>query len=538
MNVLLVDDEDYVLDYLKTDVPWSGLGVKDVYVASSAKEAMNLISQTSFDIMISDIRMPEMSGIELLSHIQKTAPAAKVILLSGYSDFTYAVQALQLGAADYLLKPATIEEIVLCLNKVILKIAEEKQAKESLTAAQDVLMLGAARMREHLLLDLILGKKYAPDELSRHLSALHIPLEPNSECMLALLRMEGGAEDSTREDMELLSYAMLNMAEEIHYGSINNDSSLWSCKDYHRYLIVILPVQSEDDYNNKLMKWEKLQQGVRTYLKRTVSLLITAPFTFQHGIHTLYSEALNHFWRLIGTRRDRLVTRSSEQLEHSSEQLTKPLTRLHQSPSLLQLLEAGRWDDIPGRLDYILEELDMPAYQTQHHLMEVLYYLFGSFSYIAHKQGDSFGDMVNIPTLESGAFSFHSTTSIRDWALPLIDQFRRSLKETTSKRNHIIRQIHAFIEEHLHEDVSLGRLGEHVYLHPVYLSRLYKKETGESISTYIERMRMEKAVQLLTLTNMRVSDVAQEVGYQKTQYFIHIFKENYGCTPQNYRNRQ
>jgi two-component system response regulator YesN len=220
----------------------------------------------------------------------------------------------------------------------------------------------------------------------------------------------------------------------------------------------------------------------------------------------------------------------------AAEPATKPLSRLYQTPTLQQLMEAGRWEEAPARLDYILEELNMPGCGTKQHMMEIIHYLFSSFSFIAHKQGDSFADMVDIARLQSDAAYYHSAAQIKELALSLMEQFKRSLQEVSPNRNHIIRQVHEFIEQHLKEDVSLTRVGEHVYLHPVYLSRLYKKETGESLSAYITRIRMEKAVMLLTTTNMKVADIAQEVGYQKTQYFIHIFKEFYHHTPQNYRN--
>lgn len=100
-----------------------------------------------------------------------------------------------------------------------------------------------------------------------------------------------------------------------------------------------------------------------------------------------------------------------------------------------------------------------------------------------------------------------------------------------------MRQIHEFIDRNLKSDLSLTVIGELVFLHPVYLSRLYKKVTGESLTSYITRVRMEKAASLLTSYNMKVNDIAGEVGYLKTQYFIRLFKDHFGCTPQIYRNK-
>lgn len=532
MNILLVDDEDYVLDYLEEQIPWTTLGIMDVYRANSAVEALKIAEEISLSIIMTDIRMPETSGVELLATLQRYYPSTKVILLSGYSEFEYALKALQYGAADYLLKPVTEDEILICLKKVLIKIEDEKRRNENLLAASDVLKLGIGRMREHLLLDLLLGKKYASKELQRHLKSLHLPIETDTNCVLALIRIETGTEETKHEDFELLSYALLNITEEILFEKIDDIPALWSCKDSHRFVISLIPIGSADEHQELNQRMTELQQAVHTYMKRTVSIIITQPFSFQRDLHRQYLQSLNLFWRLVGTQSG-LVLAMNKEVEETG---LKPLTQLHQSPTMQHLMEAARWEEVISKLDLILEELNMAPYRTQQHLMEAVYYLFSCFSYIAHKQGDSFADMAVIPSLQHESFYFQSTEKIKEWAIPLIEQFKRSLQEVTPARNHIIRKIHDYITHNLQDDVTLTRISEQVYLHPVYLSRLYKKETGESLSVYISRTRMEKAAELLKSTNKKVADIAKEVGYQKTQYFIHIFKEYYNNTPQNYRN--
>ncbi|WP_028609278.1 response regulator [Paenibacillus harenae] len=533
MNVLLVDDEDYVLDFLEEQIPWASIGVMTVYRANSAEEALEIAERTLPQIVVTDIQMPETSGLELLAALRHEYQGTKVVLLSGYSEFEYARKALQQGAADYLLKPVTEAEVVACLRKVIAVIDEEKRQSDNLSAASDMLKLGITRMREHLMLDLLLGKKYSPAELQRHLHALKLPLGPDEKCVLALIRIETGTEEARREDFELFSYGLLNMAEEIFFNQINEIPSLWSCKDSYRFVNILLPVRLFGEPKQLHLRMSELQQLVQHYLKRPVSILITGSFTYRHELHRQYLQALNAFGRLIGTRSG--VIHSLD--EDAADPELKPLTQLHQSPTFQQLMETGRWEEVTDKLELILDELNSPLYRSQQHLMEAVYYLFSSFSYIAHKQGDSFADLVGHPALQPESYYFKSIDTIREWALSLIEQFKRSLQEATPNRSHIIRQIHEYIGRHLHEDVSLTRVSEHVYLHPVYLSRLYKKETGESLSAYISRIRMEKAAELLMTTNKKVSDIAKEVGYRKTQYFIHIFKECYQLTPQSFRNR-
>jgi two-component system response regulator YesN len=155
---------------------------------------------------------------------------------------------------------------------------------------------------------------------------------------------------------------------------------------------------------------------------------------------------------------------------------------------------------------------------------------------MSHQTGDRISDIIGDLSFFQSQFHFHSTDQIRQWSESLINQYKRSINEDNGGKSYIIRQVQKFIENNFNEDVSLNKIGKHVYLHPVYLSRLYKKETGESLSSYILRTRMENASHLLTNTNKKIGDIAIEVGYQKTQYFIRLFKEFYHATPQKYRN--
>ncbi|NOU62835.1 response regulator [Paenibacillus sp. LMG 31461] len=534
MNVLLVDDEDYVLDYLEETIKWPTFGITSLYRANSVDEALEIIHHIPISITITDIRMPEKSGLELLSAIKENNFNIKVILLTGYSEFEYARQALQHGAADYLLKPVTNEEVEISLQNLLTLIGNENKNKEEILAAEDVLRNGISRMRTHLLLDLLLGKRYPNGELDQQLSSLRLSITSGDECVLALLRIETELSDSSAEDLELFHYAIVNIAEEIFKEKGIPQPNLWTCSDSHNYLIMMLPLEYLGGLGHITEGINQLHHAVKLYIKRTVSILVSRPLFVNEKLDQIYLQALNQFWSLIGIRNDVMLT-LDQQLNTTTTKM-RPLVRLYETPSLMQLFESGRWDEAVHRLEFVLAELNMPDYQTQEHATEVVYHLYNCFSYLAHRQGDSFIDLLG-NSLSNQLQRFHSTEAIRSWANTLIEQFRVSLHDSLGNQNRIMRQIQEYIEQNLQSDLSLTVIGEHVYLHPVYLSRLYKKATGESFSSYITRVRMEKAALLLTSTNKKVYDIACEVGYQKTQYFIRLFKEYYGYTPQSYRNR-
>ncbi len=421
MNILIVDDEEFVLDYIEEVIASSHLSVQSILRANSAMEALELIGCNRIDIIISDIRMPEMSGIELLDAIRAQYPDTKVILLSGYSEFEYALKAIKRGAFDYLLKPVTGEEVLDCLKKALEAFHQENRAQQSLSQANALLEQHKFRLREQLLTDLLLGKRLLPAQFRQEMETLGLDLSPDHRCVLAIIRLEPGVQEMSYEDFELLSFGILNMAEEILSGQVTKSPFLWTCKDSNRYLIAIIPAEFAETPGHILQNMKALKSAAKVYLKRTLSILISTPFVLQADLSEIYSQAAEVITRSIDTA------------------------------------------------DGIVLSMDAPSSEKE--------------------------------------------------------------------RNHVIRQVQAFIDQHIKDDVSLQAISEHVYLHPVHVSRLYKKVTGESLSLYITKIRMEKAAMLLKSTNMKVSDIAEEVGLRKTQYFIRLFKQYYRMTPQSFRNQ-
>jgi two-component system response regulator YesN len=532
MEILLVDDEEYVLDYLEETIEWSTFGFERIHKSFSVDEALYITNQVNISIVITDIRMPEKSGLELLQTLRQRKPDIKVILLSGYSEFEYAKVALKNGATDYLLKPILEEDLIECIKKVLIEINEEKQNKIDMATARDVLKHGTFRMREHLLLDLLHGKKFSDVELLQNIQPLNIDIHLKQECILTMIQIETISNGYSGEDFELLSSAILNLAEELIYGRVTTPPTIWSCTDYHHFIIMILPPHNKNEFKHVQSKLNELIEVVNSLLKKSITILLSPTFTFYHDLHSIYIKTLNYFSTKMVSTSNTIHTLDQD----ATKGEFKTLSKLHESPSILHLMEGNRWDEVSKRIEAVLEELDHSSSHTHSQRIEVVYYLYSCFSYMSHQTGDPISDIIGDLSFFQSQFHFHSTDPIRQWSESLINQYKQSINEDNGGKSHIIRQAQNFIENNLNKDVSLNKIGEHVYLHPVYLSRLYKKETGESLSSYILRTRMEKAIQLLTKTNKKIGDIAKELGYQKTQYFIRLFKEFYHTTPQKYRN--
>lgn len=536
MNMLIVDDEAFVLDYLSDHIEVDRFDIQQIFCANSVDEALSYVGEHAVDIIITDIRMPEKSGLELLAQVRSQTPHIIVILLSGYAEFDYAKQALSHGAFDYLLKPASPEEINECIDKAL----KERQRPQSTDLVQEEAQqknkTDMQSAKEKLLLDLLLGSRYTIGSVSDRMAALHMKDLSNSLVRLAILRLEAkdSATSDSIEDTQLLSYSLANIAEEIFNTGLA-EPSFWSCRDPHDYTIILLEAsywENEDQFRDKLLT---LQQQIKLYLNRSVSLLISQSFQFPKQLDQEYHQALRYFWKHIGSHTAELqyMDISIKGAEY------RPLSRLYQPPSIQNLMESGQWDEARDRLNFIFQELESDIYRTQDHLLELYYYLCSALSYISHKQGLRLMDLVDQPEYLRNGYYFKTASQLKNWVLSLIEQFKKSFDEPNSKKHsHIIMQVHRFIEQHLNEDVTLKTIADHIYLHPVYLSRLYKKEMGMTLSAYITKIRLEKAVYLLTQTNKKIFEISKEIGYHKPQYFISLFKEQYLLTPQEFRDKQ
>ncbi|TLS53813.1 helix-turn-helix domain-containing protein [Paenibacillus antri] len=136
------------------------------------------------------------------------------------------------------------------------------------------------------------------------------------------------------------------------------------------------------------------------------------------------------------------------------------------------------------------------------------------------------------------ANQFQTIRQLEDWSYRVYGRLKQEMdKEAGNTRATIVDQVHRYIELHMEEDVSVQTLADHVYLNPSYLSRVYKSETGESISDYLYRFRMEKAAYMLKNTQERIYEITARLGYQNPQYFIKVFKRYFGITPQEYRDK-
>lgn len=532
-HLLVVDDEHHWADYLADHMNWTEAGIGTVYKAYSAAEALELLNCQPIDIVLTDIWMSDMNGIELLGRIREAGHFVKCIVLSGHSDFEYAQQALQRNAFDYILKPPKDEELLDVVRKASEALRTEWEQIASYERSMSVLRENLPSMKAKLLHQYLKGQRVSEQQWRNKSQEYQLPIKFGDQCVIMMVRMEGHFNHYGAQDQELIEFALTNMAEEIFKGSFH----LWHTKDEFGYLVFVLSFagKAADEQELLLQRLSaRYQHKVKQYLKGTISVLLSQIGPFPEHLASVYERALYAFRQKVGSDREILMT-----VEDVRDQPGGTVDALYSPPSLMHLMEAGRWDAAEEKLLAILDQLSKSWPDSQEHIFEAGFTIAGAFHYIAHKNGKYLAQLM--PSGYYGVVEgkiFRSIAQLREWSHSTLALLKEQTQaELKLSRNDIVRKAQQYIEMHLEQDVSLQAIADQVYVHPTHLSKLYKQETGEGLSEYIFRLRMEKASYLLTNTTDKIYEIGEKVGLPHAAYFIKVFKKEFGVTPQEYRER-
>jgi Response regulator containing CheY-like receiver domain and AraC-type DNA-binding domain len=534
LQLLLVDDERSVVETLAETIPWEECGISVVHEALSGPMALQIMEDHPIDIVITDIRMPGMSGIELITAVNSKWPHVRTILLTGYADFDYAKQAIAQNTFDYLLKPVSDEDLMDSVQRVVQQIKDKWEEVASYQKTLYTLNENLPLLRANTLNELLRGSRSAA--LEDKLKLLDLPFETGDNICLMLIRMEERFAEMPVQDSALMEYAICNITSEI----MQKDYYIWHARDAHDYIVLVVKpkdsAKAGADAKGLLERYAaQIQTNVQSYLKGAVSILVGGWGQLPGQMKEIYEHAVTSMRRKMGHGKGLFVTTQ----DTAESGAVNTIWSLYEPPTLISLLDAGRFDDVEAKIRHIFRDmLEADGQDVSEQLIEAYHVLAGAFSYIIHKNGKMLSAVLSSEALKFFyAPTYTTAAQLLDWSIRILQSIREDAEQEL-KDNHssIVRMVRSFIDLNLAKDVSLPAIADHVHLHPVYLSKIYKAETGEPLTEYVYRLRMEKAAFLLRTTSGKVFEIAEIVGYNNTAYFIRVFKKFFEVTPQEYRD--
>ncbi|MFD0961033.1 response regulator [Paenibacillus chungangensis] len=546
MKLLIVDDEPLAVNYLVEALNDTLSLPFDIIKAYSGKDALAKLGSGKVDILLTDIRMPGMNGIELADTILEKCPRCRVIFLTGYNDFDYVQSAMRKGGVDYVLKTEGDAAILHALEKSVADIETELNDKQILQRARQQVHLALPSLRRDYLIDFLQGDVDSPDARGKRFKELDIDLDPEQQVFAMIGRIDAWGSFAAPADRVLLFYSIHNIAEEYFRTDVRYISFQY---DRSRTVWLLQPKRGESiEAARKALdaSTERIQSACKSILKIPLSLAVSLrSVSWEHAGELLEHLKLQLTFCMVSGE-EALVKESIGHEFNESKQssdLMLEIGRLRSNIHKLDLLESsmdnGRKDELSALYgDLFQVSGDLFASEEGKWLgLELFSHLSAFFLTYLNKRkliGDLKGDVpiehIYDPNQHAGLeamLSFFGELGER-----LAEHNANQQKE----RSHdIIGRVHSYIHQYLHEELSLTKLAEIVYLSPPYLSRMYKQITGQGLLEYINEMRIQRGKLLLKQTDIKIQDIASEVGFESAPYFTRLFRKKTGMTPQEYR---
>lgn len=520
-KVLIVDDEYRIGLLIKALIHWNELEMENVDVLDNSERALQVILTDSPDVVITDMRMPKVDGLELIRRTREAGLDTKFVVVSGYREFDYAQQAIGYGVEDYILKPVQEDE----LNKALLRVKEKLDTESKTINLYKNYMENRENLRKNLL-DRILNKEEVTESESSilnfegafyrgidiKLDYLEYQVKNKQEDELMLKKVRGLLEDFLSNQVKefllcdkkgLHIFCMINY-DETQRESMNNlfSNMIGKIKEqligFERYAVTIgigAEKKNLSDMSTSITEayhavCNRISLGTGRVIDFT-ELVCTKENDFSSGIEQQFSEL-----------KKSIETCSKEELEKVIEQITY--------------------------LDGYLSEYDFTyIYKGAEKLIEIFFQLCPEKDPLLQERKEEIIEKIS------------HCYRIRD----LVNTLKRSFSEILdliilNKENESVlpvRLAREYIELHYGEKIPLEMIAEVVNLNPVYFSTLFKKETGMTFTAYLANERMEKAKTLLVNTNDTIEAIGYAVGYSDYKYFCQQFKKIVGVKPNVYR---
>ena len=548
-KLLIVDDIRIVADGLMDMLHRNMRLELKLFKAYSAFQALDVLRSNKIDIVLTDIKMPVKTGIDLLKEIRQQWPKCKVIFLTSYNDFEYAKELINQGGFEYVLKTEGDERTVQAIRRAIQTLNAELRNMELIERAHMKMNMAKSTHQKEYALEIIEGLHKSEQSRRHQFADYNITLEADKPVFVLIARMDGWKQLMSVSDRTLLMYAVSNIAEEYF-----SEFLLCLHTPFERMnLVWLLQPKQADLLDEEAWKRasrflygtiETVQETCRELLQLRISFLLGSRPVQWEELPNKFQSLLFMLKRGIGFASELLLT-DEEFLQHESSAREGKGTKAHsihpflygQFGLLSDYLRNSQKGAFYELYKELLEFVKRQAATNENARMEAYYFLasiFLSTLNYRHIMTDVHAkfDLSPLFVLDPGRIHGDFEKYFENLANLI---FESDLSGKDEKTNRIVSEVQQYVHYHMHEDISLPRLGEVVHLNPSYLSRLYKEMTGLSISDYIMDAKLNKAKDLLRNSHLRIHEIAQALGYNSSIAFIRFFKKITNVTPLEYR---
>lgn len=514
-RLLIVDDERRVREGLLSHIDWASLSIQPCGAADDGETALPMLEQMRPDILLTDVQMRRMSGLELSTKAREILPELEVVFISGYSDSEYIREALRLKAVDYVYKPISLQEVERVIRQVTAKLDERARTSAAQSRMQSLLEKSLPLLQERFLCDWWQGRWTNEREILQRIEQLKIPFDAR----LPMVPLVLGIDSSELEE----NLAQLALCEAIREGF----PRALTCVCAREIDVLIQPADGTEAkalpgrLENLLARLSQREEDA-VCASAGIGAAVQSTADFANGIASARAALQNRFF-LSGSR----------VLFFDPEEDRPPCTMPLKMPELLEEhLRAGNRDALERcileALDRVRQRKDMEDARTL--CMQIALSVEAALKSCGAQAG------LALPFC-SEAQSAGTLDALQASLLQLVGRACGRMESLRAARGGTADAVHGVIEARLSEKLTIEMIAQQLHYSPSYLSMLYKQETGKTIGDAITAARMREAMRLLRETDDMIYEIAVRVGYHEQAHFARLFKRMTGMTPKDYRKQ-
>lgn len=527
-RIMIVDDEADVREGIVRHIDWESLGFEIVAEAENGRDALDKAENTEMDVVLTDIKMPFIDGLQLSAELTKMYPGIQIIILSGFDEFEYAQEAIKLNVAEYILKPVNVAELTAILLRVKQLLDENIEQSRNIELLQKSFQNSLPLMRERFLIELIWGM-VPKDDIERQLAQYDLNIDQSPYKVVSIFALDFAAEEFPTISAELVPLSIKQIVEEEFEELCQSYTFLGTS--------TIISITSWND-SNPVEKLMNLANEICLKCYRVLNIRITVGIGRVYEkisrVHDSYLEAKSalEYQAVWGTGKVIYI-------QDMEQNRSKAVFSQGGEERLLAAIKFGTADQIAQQLEKNFTQMD--SLQD----WEKNAYLIGLFNamYQIVQQYSLHTEETVMEKLRL-FFDIPQEWGNRDymyaWFLDICQSMHQLL---SSKRKtaayHLTEEAKRIISERYSDSsLSVEQVCDHLHVSQSHFSTVFKQKTGTSFIQYLTEVRMNQAAELLKTTDEKTYMIANNVGYEDPNYFSYVFKKRFGISPTKYRKNE
>lgn len=524
-TVLLVDDEEEVIQIIMKKLDWEEIGFSVVGYACNGVKALEMVEEYQPDVVMTDIKMPYMNGMELSHHIKMEYPTTKILIFTGFDEFEYAREAIHLEVEEYVLKPVNSMELTNVFRQLKMKLDQEISEKRNMEILKRYYMESLPLLQANFYSMLMEGR-VREEEISGYLSDCQLSFDGPFFCCLVVHTSSSQMPENM--NILLLSTSVQKQAEE-HLGE------RWKAKafPYFENTVLIAQLKSESEITELTDDCDRFCKYALHIIGAVVTVGIGQVCGNIHDLSQSYSSARNAVsYRVIYG-----ASRAINVKESVPQEVSKPdLAKDAQLSNLFKMIRLGSAEDVTSAVKQYLNHESFTEKSLQMYHVDLMELLSALYRFAANHEVTAEAFPENMNVLYARLLDMDADI-LQKWLTDISLLFREELLDA---RNRSTKSFVSRAKEYVHnnytdEGLSLDRICKVLGVSNSYFSTVFKKKTGKSFIGYLTDYRMDQASRLLIETNNKSYIIAKQVGYADSNYFSYVFKRRFGVSPSRYR---